>query len=217
MVSDRFHVLPLLPLFTGDGRFFVLALSENEARLLTGTHSGVDVVTVPGMPHGVKDALRYDEPQKTRGHHLGQRVGAKVRTVLHGQGIGAEVPKERLGRYLRAVDDAVHTGLRGQHTPLVLAGVDYIRAAYRSVTAYSHVLDAGIPGSPDHVPVAELGALSWALVEPVFARRRGDAAASLEEALGTGLASHDRNDVIAAAEAGRVAVLFLPTGATVRE
>jgi hypothetical protein len=54
VVSDRFHVSPVLPLLTGDGRFFVLALSENEARLLAGTRFNVQVVNVPGLPAGVR-------------------------------------------------------------------------------------------------------------------------------------------------------------------
>ncbi len=37
VVIDHFHIKPLLPLFTGDGQFYILALSQNEVRLLLGT------------------------------------------------------------------------------------------------------------------------------------------------------------------------------------
>ena len=37
VVADRFHVKPLLPLLANDYRFYVLALSQNEVRLLEGT------------------------------------------------------------------------------------------------------------------------------------------------------------------------------------
>ena len=62
VVGDRFHILPLLPLFTDDGRFLVLALSENDARLFEGTRLSVHEVTVPGLPPGVKEALRLRSP-----------------------------------------------------------------------------------------------------------------------------------------------------------
>jgi hypothetical protein len=39
--SDRFHLKPLLPLLTGDGRFYILALSQNQVRLLQGTRYSV--------------------------------------------------------------------------------------------------------------------------------------------------------------------------------
>ena len=213
VVSDRFHVSPLLPLLTGDGHFFVLALSENESRLLAGTRFNVRVVNVPGLPAGVKDALRYDDPQRELGSHAAERGGPGARVVLHGQGIGAEIQKERLGRYLQAVDGAVRRSLREQKAPLVLAGVDYVRAMYRDINTYPHLLEAGITGSPDRTSSEELHSRAWALVEPLFARHRDDAAAAFREALGTGRASANLEDVLTAAEAGRIDVLFVPTGA----
>ena len=212
VASDRFHVSALLPLLTGDGRFFVLALSENEARLLAGTRFAVHVVNVPGLPAGVKDALRYDDPQRELGSHAAERGGPGARVVLHGQGIGAEVQKERLGRYLRAVDGAVRRFLREQQAPLVLAGVGYVRAMYRDVNTYPHLLEAGISGSPDRTSSKELHTRAWALVEPLFARDRDAAAAAYREALGTGRATDNLEEVLTAAEAGRVDVLFVPTG-----
>lgn len=213
VVSDRFHVSPLLPLLTGDGHFFVLALSENEARLLAGTRFNVHVVNVPGLPAGVKNALRYDDPQRELGSHAAERGGPGARVVLHGQGIGAEIQKERLARYLQAVDGAVRRSLREQRAPLVLAGVGYVRAMYRDINTYPRLLEAGIAGSPDRTSGEELHARAWALVAPLFARDRDGAAAAYREALGTGRASASLEDVLTAAEAGRIDVLFVPTGA----
>jgi hypothetical protein len=215
VVSDRFHVSPLLPLLTGDGHFFVLALSENEARLLSGTRSAVHVVNVPGLPAGVKDALRFDDPQRELGSHAAERGGPGARAVVHGQGIGAEVQKERLGRYLRAVDGALRPSLREQQAPLVLAGVEHVRAMYRDFNTYPHLLEAGISGSPDRASSEELHTRAWALVGPLFARDRDDAVAAYQGALGTGRATDSLEEVLTAAEAGRVDVLFVPTGARV--
>ena len=63
MVDDRFHVSPLLPLIAGDGHFFVLALSQNQIRLLEGTRDRVEEVELPGVPLGVRDALQGEEVQ----------------------------------------------------------------------------------------------------------------------------------------------------------
>jgi Bacterial archaeo-eukaryotic release factor family 3 len=215
VVSDRFHVSPLLPLLTGDGRFFVLALSENEARLLVGTRSAVHVVNVPGLPAGVKDALRYDDPQRELGSHAAASGGPGARVVVHGQGIGEEVQKERLGRYLRAVDGALRPSLREQQAPLILAGVEHVRAMYRDFNTYPHLLEAGISGSPDRASSEELHTRAWALVGPLFARDRDDAVAAYRGALGTGRATDSLEEVLTAAEAGRVDVLFVPTGTRV--
>jgi Bacterial archaeo-eukaryotic release factor family 3 len=215
VVSDRLHVSPLLPLLTGDGRFFILALSENEARLLAGTRFNVHVVHVPGLPAGVGDALRYDEPHRELGSHAAQTGGPGARVILHGQGIGAEVQKERLGRYLQAVDGAVRRFLRTQQAPLVLAGVGFVRAMYRDVNTYPNLLEAGVAGSPDRTSTEELHTRAWALVQPHFTRDRDAAAAACRAALGTGRASDSLEEVLTAAEAGRIDVLFVPTGAHV--
>ena len=50
VVDDRFHVSPLLPLLVVDGHFFVLALSQNQIRLLEGTRDRVEEVDLPGVP-----------------------------------------------------------------------------------------------------------------------------------------------------------------------
>lgn len=209
VVADRFHIVPLLPLLSGNGPFFVLALSENAATLYRGNRTGLEMVDVPDMPKGVTDVLRFDEPQRQRGHRVAGRVRGKIRTVLHGQGVGAETRKEQLGRYLRAVDHAVRAALRGRRAPLVLAGVDHVRAAYSAVTAYPHVVDAGIPGNPDRVTTSDLHARAWAIAEPVLARDRSEAADVYRKDIGTGLASGDLDEIVSASETGRVEVLFL--------
>lgn len=209
VVARHVHVLPLLPLFTAERAFYVLALSENEARLFAGTREGLHELSVADLPHGVRDALRYDEPQKQRGHHLGTRVGATTQTVRHGQGIGAEVQNERLGRYLRAVEDAVRPALRGQHAPLVLAGVERVRAMFRGLTHYAHVLDEGVSASPDRLPASQLHARALEVAGPVLTRRRRAAVSACTEALGTDLASTDPARITEAAASRRIDTLLL--------
>jgi hypothetical protein len=209
VVGDRFHILPLLPLFTDDGRFLVLALSENDARLFECTRLSVHEVKVPGLPAGVKEALGYDALYKERSAHESGRGGPGTREITHGQGIGGEVQKERLGRYLLAVDQALRGRLASESAPLVLAGVDAIRASYEGITAYPHVLKAGIHGSPDRMSAEQLHRLGWSLVEPGFAEDRTQAVADFRRVDGTGLASAQPTEVLAAAEEGRVAVLLV--------
>ena len=51
VVGHRFHIKPLLPLLNNDDRFFVLALSKNNVRLIEGTRSGAAEIEVENMPH----------------------------------------------------------------------------------------------------------------------------------------------------------------------
>jgi hypothetical protein len=50
VAAARFYVKPLLPLFTGGGHFFVLALSQGQVRLLEATRYSVDESELDGVP-----------------------------------------------------------------------------------------------------------------------------------------------------------------------
>ena len=60
-VGERFHVKPLLPLFAGDGRYFVLALNLDNVRLLAGSHYSLAEMDLPDTPRSLEEALKYDE------------------------------------------------------------------------------------------------------------------------------------------------------------
>lgn len=65
VVSDRYHVKPLLSPFAEDGRFYLLALSKNGVRLMQGTRFGVRELDLPEVPGSLAEALRYDDPEKS--------------------------------------------------------------------------------------------------------------------------------------------------------
>jgi Bacterial archaeo-eukaryotic release factor family 7 len=86
VVTHRFHIKPLLPLLSGDGHFFVLALSQKEVRLLQGTRYGVREVELQGVPQGIAEALRYEDGEK-KGHHYPGSQG-RPEGSRHSPGMG---------------------------------------------------------------------------------------------------------------------------------
>lgn len=66
---------PLLPLLSGDGRFYILALSQNELRLLQATRYSVSEVDLEGVPESLSTALRYDVPEESLQWHTSGRAG----------------------------------------------------------------------------------------------------------------------------------------------
>ena len=125
VVGDRFHLKPLLPLLSGDGRFYVLALSQNEIRLLQGTRYRVGGVDLDNVPQSLSDVLKWDDPEKRLQWHTG--TGAKTNgraAVFHGHGVAsADDPKDYIFRYFRRIDEGLSQVLAGDTAPLVLAGV----------------------------------------------------------------------------------------------
>lgn len=213
VASDRFHVRPLLPLASGDGRFYVLGISQKEVRLLRGTRHSVSAVDLDSLPRSLADALKYDQLEKQLQYHTGApERGARRAAMFHGQGVGIDDNKDRLLRYFRQIDGALHELVQNQRAPLVLAGVEYYFPIYREANTYPHLLDAGIPGNPEGLRAEELHAPAWRIVEPYFQRALEDARAQYRQLAGTGRTSNNVTEIVPAAYHGRVESLFVAVG-----
>lgn len=206
------YVKPLLPLLTGDGRFFVLALSQKDIRLLEGSRDGVSEYELEDIPKGLEEALVYDEPTKHLQWRAGAPGGARGKAaVFHGHDPRDE-QKQELLRYFRVVAEGVEEILRGRQEPLVLAGVDYLLPIYRDANRYPHLLEGGIEGNPEGLRPEELHAKAWELVKPVFERGEDEARRKFEGLDGTGQTATELETVIPAADHGRIQTLFVALG-----
>jgi hypothetical protein len=218
VVTDRFHIKPLLPLFSGDGRFYVLALSQSKVRLLQGTRYSVNEVDLEGLPKGLAETLRYNDPEKRFQFHTTTRTpGGKGErpAIFHGHGVAsADDPKDYISRYFHRVAEGLHDLLRDEQAPLVLAGVDYLLPIYREANTYPHLVDAGIEGNPEEVRAEELHERAWAIVQPLFLAEQEEAAAQYRQRAGAGneQASNKLKEVVPAAYHGRVETLFIAVG-----
>jgi hypothetical protein len=216
VVGDRFHVKPLLSFFAGDGRFHILALSQNEVRLLEGSRYSVSEVELDEMPSGLKDVLGLEAREKQLQFHTRAPgvTGARA-AVFHGHGPGGEESKEQLLRYFRKIDAALVEYLREESSPLVLAGVEYYFPIYREASNYPHLVTGGVAGNPETEAIDELHARAWSLVGPSFERGRQEAQARYRALAGTGRTSNHLNEAVLASIAGRVDVLFVAVGVQV--
>jgi hypothetical protein len=215
VVTNRFHVKPLLPLLSGDGRFYVLALSQNEVRLLQGTRYSVDEIELEDVPKSLAEALRYDDPEKQFQFHTQTQTpgGQGDRgAVFHGHGVVSEEDKEDILRFFQKVDKGLQHVLRDERSPLVLAGVEYLFPIYAEANTYSHLIGQGVEGNPEALSSKELHERAWAIVQPHFQEAQERAIAQYEQLASTEQASSDIRTVVPAAHYGRVDTLFVAVG-----
>jgi hypothetical protein len=214
VVSQRFHLKPLLPLFTGNGSFFVLALSQNAVRLLQCTRDTFRQVELQGIPTSMEDALEFDDPERQLQYHTSAGspgAAGKRSAIFHGHGVGTDDEKINLSRYFRKVNQGLHELLRDQTAPLVLAGVEYLHPIYKEVNDYPHLIEQGIEGSPDRWGEEELHQLAWKIVEPLFAEAQQEATDRYRQLAGSkdGKGLNDLKKIIRAAMRGQVETLFV--------
>jgi hypothetical protein len=177
VVDDRFHVTLLLPLLAGDGHFFVLALSQNQIRVLQGTRDRVEAVDLPGVPLGVRDALQGEEVQQQLQLYVADRGGVGAGGIYHGRRDPGEAQAERILRYFWKVDRGLREVLAGERAPMVLAAVEHLSPIYRKANTYPQLIDEVLAGSPEGLSPHELHARAWPIVKPLFLRAQREAAA----------------------------------------
>lgn len=216
VVAERPAIKPLLLYLAADGRFFVLALSQNQVRLLEGSHHAIDEVELTDAPTSLEEALRFDDPEKQLQHRSADRGGPDTRAVYHGHGGGEGFEKDRILRYFRQVDRAIAEILGDEcAAPMLLAGVEYLLPIYREASDHPNLLPGGITGNPEHLAPEELHGLAWEQLEPVFLRVRDAARERFARLAGTGGTMEGLAEVLEATEHGRVNDLFVAVDAAI--
>jgi hypothetical protein len=210
VITDRFHLKPLIPAVATGTTFHVLALSQNRVRLLRGNATHLAEIGLGDIPPSLAQVVRFDDRERQLHSHGADRVGrGTITATFHGHGGAKDTAESDLRRFLKAVDDGLADLAPKPPPPLVLAGVDHIVAAYRNTTSRPRIIDTAIEGSPDHLDTEDVHTRAWALVRPVLDQARTNAT---EDFLaGSQPTAATTLEVLRAASTGRVDTLFTPS------
>jgi hypothetical protein len=194
-VSDRFHVKPLLRSATFPQAAFVLALSQNAARLVEVSPDDPPAeVRVPGMP---SDAASAVGKASIADRSADRRVQ------------GSEGQKVRLRQYARRVEEALRPVLSGLDLPLILAATEPLASIFRSVSTYPHLAGPVIAGNPDARTDDELADASRRVLDELYAGELTELRARYEQRVPQGRASDDLAAIARAATFGAVDTAFV--------
>lgn len=213
-IGQHFHLKPLLPLLSGDGQFYVLALSQNDVRVFQCTRASVKELDIDDIPHSLAEAMKYDDPQRQLQLHSNTLEGTNTKSaaIFHGQGIGPDDAKNNILRYFRLIDRGLHDLLRQAKAPLVLMGVDFLVPIYREANSYAYLSDDAIPGNPEELSAEDIKTLAWPLVEHYFHKAEQEALSYYGPFKGTGRTTHDISEAAPAAHNGQIELLFMADG-----
>lgn len=212
VVGNHYQITPLLPLLHGNGRYFVLALSQNAVRLLHGTRDSISEVHLKGIPANLEEAMATHDTDEVLTFHARPTSGGTWGAIFEGHGVGIDDAKDDLLRYFQQIDRGLHALLREEQAPLIVAAVDYLLPIYRQANHYPHLLAQGIAGNPDRLSSQELHAQAWALVRTLFERAQTQALEIYNGLAGTGRTAHELAEILAAAHEGQVETLLVAAG-----
>lgn len=215
-VGTQFDIKPLFEIFQNEGQFYILALSQNDIRLLEGSKYRVKEIELEEVPKSLAEALRWDDPEKQAQSHtvVGENragSGSSPDIAFHGHGVSKDEDRTNILRFFQKVADPLSAFLGDTRIPLILAGVEYLFPIYREANHYNYLEMEGLPGNPENLSAETLHARGWELLKSRFDANRNEAIARYRQFTGqqNGLASNDLKDILQAAYQGRVEQLLM--------
>ncbi len=217
VISDKFYTKPLLPLFTTDGQYYILALSKNEVRLFKASRQKVKEIVMEDAPRSVEDMKVDDDPRTKLQFRTASPVGGNqlvYNNTTQGQGNENDFDKNELTRYFRAIDEAFNKVHKGENIPLVLAGVEYLIPIYKEISSYPNIVDEFIKGNPEILYGDDLQKMAWEVMEPKFLKIQELAEAKYNQFSGqkNGLSSNSLKKILSQSYNGQVETLFIANG-----
>ncbi|MBP2639373.1 MAG: hypothetical protein H6Q66_324 [Firmicutes bacterium] len=221
VVAERFAVKPMFPLFSNDGQFYILALSQNDVRLLRGSRFNVSEVDTGKMPRSLLETLSPDNLGQVQEKHFTLHSGGSPGSVTGssspvatGQGGAKEYAKQDILQFLHRVEKGLLEIVKDDKLPLVLAGVEYLLSIYREINKYPNVAEKAIKGNPDLLSSKELHKNAWDIVGPQFLAEQKKAAERFEQLYGQGSerVADALERIVPAAHSGQVEILFVASG-----
>jgi len=213
-VDDRFDLRTVLALEESRKTVYILALSQNRARILKCTQDSSEEIPFPaGFSNSLADAMQTRKPDHVLDNRASGGPSMGAGAVMFGTSSDRETKNEYLLHYFSQLDKAVHAAISGSTDPLIAAGVETELALYRTVNTYPHLVEPGIAGAPDGLEGGEMHRRALELLEQRAAEPGIEVPADFDKRVGTGHASTHIQEIVMAAFEGRVSHLFFQASA----
>lgn len=206
-VSDHFYLKPLIPLFNGDDRFYILSLQKDHVGFYEASRYEIGKVYVEDLtPDRLEDRVGYDyEENHTQYETQNEVAGTTVRQSFADE----NQKKNEYLRFFRAVDKGLHEILRDERVPLVVACQDHLFPIYKEANTYQHLFPESLPGNPDdYNSMLDLHAAALQLLKSHFDKEKDTKMEQFRE-MNPSRTSTLVSEIIPAIYEGKVDTLFL--------
>ena len=207
-VSHEYYLKPLIPVFMGNGNFYLLTLNFQDVKFYRGNRDQLAEVPLPVvLPQRREEVVGFDYEPKVLGVHSGSGKG--VAAIFHGHADWQEDVKEELVRFFRDVDQKIAPVIQGENAPLVIASLDYVFPLYREANTYAHLFKEPVVINPESLKLNDLHRKVWEKMAFYFDQEREQKAALFSQFLDSARTSTDIHEIVPASLGGLVDTLFL--------
>lgn len=218
VVSDSFHIKPLIRVFQSADRYYVLGINRKTFKLYYGNRYSLDEVEMDeDVEVDIKDILgdQYTEPQVSTTGVVALTGGTDG--MFFGQGSKKDEIDIDIVRYLRYVDRLVAKNYTDSlEIPLVLVALDEYQGEFRKISHNDALLEKGIHKDFESLSLDRLKEESWNIVEEVYIERTRRLVDRYEVEKGKELATDNVEDICKKAVESRVGLMLLESDRLLR-
>lgn len=214
IIGPHFHLKPLLPLLTGNTRFYLLDLNIKNVRFFTGARFMFSRINSEKIPLSLEETLQFDIQEGQQQFASKPQMQAGNQTTVFGYGRQTDKEKVNILNFFHRVNDAISDLLKNSNAPLVLAGVENLHPIYKKANTYPYLIEDGLKIDIHHLTDEQIHESVWPILENFFSRRKNKDTAFYKRLNGehSHLAANDLKTIVAGSIHGRINTLFVTNG-----
>ena len=206
-ISNSFYLKPLMPMFVGDGEFYLMLLDRSNVKLYECTkHSFTEIIVDDLIPETKQDRVGFDYEEKNlqfRTAHAGSG-----QAIFHGQEAATGKMKNEIKKYFRAINDGLLPVLNNETMPLLIASQDFLFDIYKGINSYPNLMEKNIKVDFEDTEIFEIHEMAWENISPIFEQAGKDKIAHFMKEQGSGKTAIGIDRILLAAINGKVDTLF---------
>jgi len=180
VVNSTFSVMQLVPFMVRIEYFYLLDLNKRNCRFFRGDYFGIEHIPVDDMPDAIDDVVHFENKDDQKLFRLANN-GSKSANY-HGIGGGKPDDKENIALYLEEVDKTLwQTHLHSSNAPLLLSGLEYQVAIYRSVSKYNNIWPEALTGNHQFDEADAIYKNAMVVMKPYFEQPQKNALAEFPD------------------------------------
>lgn len=209
VVSDSFHIKPLLRIFQSADRFHLLGISRRNFVLYEGSRYGFSKIEFDEDTPTTIDEVITDEHKRPH-LDIGSRGGSGGRAIFHGHGDRQDAIEKDTEKYFRYVDKLILDNFSNEEKiPLILIGLREHHGMFRNITNNPFLMDKGIKKDYEALNTDEIKDEAWKVMEPFYLNKTKEIVERFETQRAQFMGTDDIAQVARATIEGRIDTLLV--------
>lgn len=209
IVSNSFHIKPLLRVFQSTSRYHILGLGRKSFVLYEGDRYGFQEIPIDeDVPRTMVEVLgdQYTPSYLSTGGY-GGKGGVPI---YHGSLDKNEEAAKDVEKYFRYVDKFVTDNYSNvEKLPLILMALPENQGIFRGISNNTYLLEKGITRDYENLNIEEITKDAWEVIEPIYLEKTKDLVDKFENSRAQSLGSDDLSQIARAAFENRIDTLLI--------